>query len=397
MVSVLFLIGRVVYIYVSAPEIVKAIKVPPITPLIPYLPQIFKIDFLPPFYFTYWIIIIALIAVPHEFAHGIFSRYIGVKVKSTGFGFLGPFLAAFVEPDEEEMKKKSIFEQLSVLSAGTFANILTAVFFLIILIGFFQFAFTPAGVIFDTYTYSPVNISSINSVNNIDVNNPTYENIYEIVNKTEISDVETDSGNYLATKEILESQKGEIIFLYGDYPAVKAGLTGVIVKINDEEIRSLENLEAEFENFSPGEEITVVTKSDNETLEFKLTLAEDQEEEGRAVIGIGFFENSGSGGLIQKMYSVLSSFREPHVYYEAKSNFVIFVNDLLWWIILISVSVALINMLPVGIFDGGRVFYLTILAFLKNEKKAENIFSGVTYFFLFLLLIVMISWVFTIF
>src|SRR3972149_1634606 len=64
----LWFIIKVVYVYLTSPYIAKALKVPVIMPLIPYLPSIFKIDFLPPFYFTYWIIIIAIIAVPHEFA-----------------------------------------------------------------------------------------------------------------------------------------------------------------------------------------------------------------------------------------------------------------------------------------------------------------------------------------
>jgi membrane-associated protease RseP (regulator of RpoE activity) len=54
--------------------------------------------------------------------------------------------------------------------------------------------------------------------------------------------------------------------------------------------------------------------------------------------------------------------------------------------------VALINMLPMGIFDGGRFFYLTILSIFKDKKKAEKAFKGVTYFFLFLLLVMMVFW-----
>ena len=151
MVSVLYLIGKVVWIYTTQGAFVKAVKIPPIMPLIPYLPQIFKLSFLPPFYFTYWIIIIAVIAITHEFAHGIFATRKKVKIKSTGFGFFPfffpIFLAAFVELDEKEMGKKKKFDQLAVLSAGTFVNTLTAIFFFVILLGFFAVAFAPSGVV----------------------------------------------------------------------------------------------------------------------------------------------------------------------------------------------------------------------------------------------------------
>jgi len=47
--SMLYLFGKIIYIYIAYPSIVRAIKIPPITPLVPYLPQAFKLDFLPPF------------------------------------------------------------------------------------------------------------------------------------------------------------------------------------------------------------------------------------------------------------------------------------------------------------------------------------------------------------
>src|SRR3989344_7022338 len=67
MVVMFYMLGKIVYLYITLPAIVREIKIPPITPLIPYLPQVFGLDFLPPFYFTYWIVIIAIIAISHEF------------------------------------------------------------------------------------------------------------------------------------------------------------------------------------------------------------------------------------------------------------------------------------------------------------------------------------------
>ena len=92
----------------TKPELVKIIKVPPIMPLIPYMGEIFKASWLPPFYFTYWIIAIALVAIFHEGFHGIFARFNKIRIKSTGFGFLGPFLAFFVEQDDKQMQKSKI-------------------------------------------------------------------------------------------------------------------------------------------------------------------------------------------------------------------------------------------------------------------------------------------------
>jgi membrane-associated protease RseP (regulator of RpoE activity) len=49
-------------------------------------------------------------------------------------------------------------------------------------------------------------------------------------------------------------------------------------------------------------------------------------------------------------------------------------------------------MLPVGIFDGGRFFYLAVLAITKSEKKAKKAFSLMTGLFLLLLALTMIFW-----
>ena len=95
MVSVLYMVYTLLKVYIFNPAIVRAIKVPPILPLFPYLPQVFKLEFLPPFYFSYWIIIIAVIAISHEMAHGIFAAYNKVRIKTTGFGFFPYFCLYF--------------------------------------------------------------------------------------------------------------------------------------------------------------------------------------------------------------------------------------------------------------------------------------------------------------
>ncbi len=112
--------------------------VPEAAPVVsPVLPGI-SLPGLPTLSFWHWIIAILVIAIVHEFSHGIFSKLYGIRVKSSGFAFLGPILAAFVEPDEKQLQKASTFKQLAVLSAGPFSNIVFG--FLIILVSLFLFA-----------------------------------------------------------------------------------------------------------------------------------------------------------------------------------------------------------------------------------------------------------------
>ena len=401
MIAMLYLFGKLIWVYVAFPQIVQQIKVPPIMPLIPYLPQMFKIEGLPPFYFTYWIIIIAIIAITHEFAHGIFAVRNKVKIKTTGFGFfpffLPIFLAAFVELDEKKMVKKKNFSQRAILSAGTFANVITAIFFFVILWIFFSLAFTPAGVVFDSYAASLVPISNISSVNGITLDNPYYEKILELSNDEELNKIEANEKTYLAPMKLLEQQKnneGEII-LYDDAPAIRAGLVGAITHINGVKINKLEDISTELVKYSPGDKIIISATTGEKTKDYEIVLEENPNNKNKPWIGIGFAYQERSG-VVGKIIDALSSFKKSNIYYEPKfGEWNSLVYNLLWWIILISISVALVNMLPLGLFDGARFFYLTALLITKNEKNAKKILSAISYLLLFLVVVIMFFWAYS--
>lgn len=396
MIGIFYLIYTIVKIYFFSPSIVRAIKVPPIMPLVPYLPQVFKLEFLPPFYFTYWIVIIAIIAITHEMAHGIFAIYNKVKIKTTGFGFfpffLPIFLAAFVELDEKTMQKRKKFPQLAILSAGTFANVLTAILFFIVLLIFFSMAFAPSGIIFDTYATSTIAIAGISSINNVQLNETSYNIVLEIADEEGFNEIIAGNTVYFATKEMLEDQNdSDNILIYNSAPAIKENLSSIIAEINRVKINSVDKLIEELAKYTMGDEITVKTITDSGIVEKTLVLEEHPDVPGTAWLGIGFVSQE-RAGILGKIIDNIS-FKEPHVYYEPKvGGLSVFIYNLLWWIVIISISVALINMLPVGIFDGGRFFYLTVLALTKSEKTAKKLFVFSTRFFIFILLLLLIFW-----
>lgn len=398
MASMLYLLGKIVYIYVAYPSIVRAIKVPPITPLIPYLPQAFKLDFLPPFYFTYWIIILAVIAITHEFMHGIFMRRYNIKINSTGFGFFPfffpIFLAAFVEQDEKSMNKSKPFKQMAVLAAGTLANIITAILFFILLFLFFTVAFAPSGAEFNTYSYSLVTITGITSINNVSLNNATYEEIFLLSKERGFNELTYQNKTYLINKAGLEEQEEatEYLFLYEDSPAIRAGLNGTIIKINENRVTDWNSFGEELSKYSPGEEVTITTKKEDSIQNYQVVLGKNPNNPEKSWVGVGYVEQKRTG-VLGKIVERLSSFKKSYIYYEPKFEAGLFVYNLLWWLVLISASVALMNMLPMGIFDGGRFFYLTIFLLTKSKKKAELWFKISTNLLLFIFLLLMVFWV----
>lgn len=86
-----------------------------------------------------WIIAIFVIALVHEFSHGIVARAHNIEVKNTGIVLFGPILGAFVEPDEKKMQKEADIKQYSILAAGSFSNIILAVIAILLL----SFVLTP--------------------------------------------------------------------------------------------------------------------------------------------------------------------------------------------------------------------------------------------------------------
>jgi membrane-associated protease RseP (regulator of RpoE activity) len=381
-----WLILKVAYTYITSPYLAKALKIPVIMPLVPYLPDIFKIPFLPPFYFTYWIIIIAIIAIPHEFAHGIFARLNKIRILSTGFGFLGPFLAAFVEQDDKQMQKASKFSQLTVLAAGTFANLIMTLVFGLVMFLFFVSAFSPAGVNFNMYSADVINSSSISAIGTNYLDNTTLLNI-KANNKT-----------YFAEEKMLNDSlkiNGSALVVFDDSPALRANLAGAIAKVDGKKITSYEILNSTLHSYKPGDNIIITTISkDKSETNYNITLAERN---GNAFLGIGIAPQQRSGAFAF-VYNLFDSINNPMIYYESRlGDFGIFILDLLWWTVLVSLSVALMNMLPLGLFDGGRFFYLTVWAITGREKIAKNAFKISTWFMLAVLVLMMVKWVFIFF
>ena len=105
--------------------------------------------------FWYWLIAIFVIAIVHEFSRGIVARAHNIEVKNTGIVLFGPIIGAFVEPNEEKLRKEKDIKQYWVLAAGSFSNIVLAAVALLLL----NFAFMPlqqtmiepTGFTFDDY------------------------------------------------------------------------------------------------------------------------------------------------------------------------------------------------------------------------------------------------------
>jgi len=120
-----------------------------------------------------------------------------------------------------------------------------------------------------------------------------------------------------------------------------------------------------------------------------------QERDGRTILGVGNYPVS-EKGLIGLVYGkTFAKIKDQTIFYESKIKEVgWFIYYLLWWTIVINLLVAFFNMLPLGILDGGRFFYLTIWGITGSEKIGKKAFVLVTWVLLALLVLMMVKWAF---
>ena len=274
--------------------------------LAPVLPGI-KIPGVP-IYIPFWhgILSIFIIAAIHEFSHGVFGRLYNINVKSSGVAFLGPILAAFVEPDEKQLNKRKASAQFSILAAGPFSNILTAGVFLLIL-----FAATPA-------VYSMLDI-----------------------NGAKIANVEKNYPLYSAGADVGEQLEA----------------------FNNIKVESVENFTAYMKNIKPGQKISLKT---NKTT-YNLVAVEHPKIKDKGYLGVAVAPVSINlkDETKKRFGSIL-----PWVFF--------WFSGLFSWIFMLSLGIGLINLLPLGPVDGGKMFHLAALSITKDQKKTKKLWGIVS-------------------
>ncbi len=126
MIFTMIWLGINLYSLITAPK--------PENAVVPFIPGV-TVTGLP---LLYMILPIAIIMFAHELAHGVAARIDGVTVKSSGFLALILLFGAFVELDDQQAAKKKRQTRQRIYVAGSFINLIIALFSLIIVTNMYR-------------------------------------------------------------------------------------------------------------------------------------------------------------------------------------------------------------------------------------------------------------------
>ncbi|MBU1202157.1 MAG: site-2 protease family protein [Nanoarchaeota archaeon] len=285
--------------------------------------------------FWYGIIALFVVVLIHEFSHGILCRVHKIKVKSSGVGMMAILPLAFVEPDEESLKKSSFKAKNSMFAAGPFSNILTGILVILILtfillpVTFSMAEPIEGGVRVFALEGTPASQAGIGTRGSIII--PV-----DVLNKYPVSAKDS---------EFLEENSGK-----------------TITSLNGVPINSTKDFITQLENVTAGD--TVILANDKESFAINTINKSGKPYMGVNIVGLKIKE--ASNNYLFNFFKILL--------------------ELFIWIYTLSLGLGLANLLPLGITDGGRMIHITLEKWF-GEKKAIQIFSRVTVLFFVIILV----------
>ena len=290
--------------------------------------------FLPVFYG--WFALVCAIVI-HEGAHGIAARSLGLEVKSSGllFFFIIP-IGAFVDVDEEQLKKASARASSRIMAAGVGGNVVVAV---VCLIGVLAIVGGLTPVIDGAYIY-------------------------------EVSQGLPAEAAGLLPEDILVSIDGLKINRPTDLSAVLGNKTaGDLVEVT---VARGDNWQ---ERFTTNINLTV---SENHTVmgvNASYLLTEERVRNYVTVtpekLPMYLVPPAVAPGLVPFSDSIAAFYTHP-----LGEQWTVFANTL-FWLWFINVNVAIFNALPIYPLDGGRMFNIALKSVIRGKER-EKLISAIT-------------------
>lgn len=385
-----------------------------------------------------WIALFVTMAV-HEFSHGILCRAEGIRVKSMGVALLAAPVAAFVEPDEEELfgspdkgGKATRAARVRILSAGVVANFVVAALALALFFGPVIGAIAPLDrvVVVDVVPGSAADAAGFErQMILLEADGVRIDGIEDLA----AMEGELFGLKLLRGEEIVETEfRGPfhrsvvVSYVFDESAAAEAGMvSGVAIsEIDGVPTPDWEAFRSFMNSTSEGDIVTLGTNRGEEIV----NLRANPDGSGTGFLGVGFSGVSANGvyldgatfqefpagpflsalremprsglfGLLSLMglpFSGIAGFTEmgfpgfsgwithlfePKGWAETLGERIFWIANLLFWVGLINLYAGLFNCLPAVPLDGGHIFRdlltMALAAIFKSEARAERMTQAV--------------------
>ena len=310
---------------------------------------------LPIEYLFYIILALVVAIIVHEFSHGILTLAGNLKVKSMGILYLIFPIGAFVEPDEEQMKKTQIAKRMRVYAVGPLSNFV--VFFICLLL--FSFVFIAAVqpgeglTVYELFEDSPVDeigikkgaiITEVNGTDltefkSLDERFEIYNNILDETNANKTITISYIFNNvpYNNIEIILDDK-----YTYIENESfIGKGYTGIFTFVDEE--RNLERLKNPFED---------------------------------PLLRLLNFISIPILGYFQGYNPIAAPFTDSYAItgplgFIPTDAFWIIVNSI-YWIAWLNLMIGIFNILPMVPLDGGFLFNDAIRSIVLKIKKSVS-------------------------
>ena len=385
-----------------------------------------------------WIALFVTMAV-HEFSHGILCRVEGIRVKSMGIALLIAPVAAFVEPDEEELfgsenktAKASRGARVRILSAGVIANFVVAALALALFFGPVIGAIAPVDsvVVVDVVPGSDADIAGFESqMILLEAGGMQIESLDDLTANDEgLKSFRLMRGDKVVNLDLEGPIRRGVVVSYV-FEGSAAEAVGMVSGVTISEIDGVPTLDWEsFRSFmnSTQEGQTVIIGTNRG--EYMVNLSANPDGSGTGFIGVGFsgvsanavyldgatfqefpagpflaalqeMPRSGLVGALSLMglpFSGIPGFTEmgfpgfsgwitqlfePAGWAEPLGGKIFWIANFLFWVGLINLYAGLFNCLPAVPLDGGHIFrdmlHMGFAAVFKSEARAERMTRAV--------------------
>jgi membrane-associated protease RseP (regulator of RpoE activity) len=303
---------------------------------------------------TLFYIVLAFIVaiIVHEFSHGILTLVGNLKVKSMGLLYFIFPIGAFVEPDEEQMKKTKITKRMRVYAVGPLSNFVTF-FICIMLFSFILMSAVQPGdglTVYEVYEDSPAYDLGIRK-----------GAIITDINGTDLTTFGNLSDRFYQYQVVLNDTKANdtvtISYIYNNVPYV------------DKEVALVDKYNYIKTNSSKGKGHPGIYSFVNEPGNLDLLKNPFQD----PVYRFFNFLSLPVLGYIQGYNPIASPFIDS---YNIEGPLGAIPTDVFWifvsalyWVAWLNIMVGIFNILPMIPLDGGFLFNDSIRLFVRRVKK----------------------------